>query len=216
MNEQIENQHELLKIVVIDFITRIQTSGARRPIYFEYGGKHAVPESKAKHIAPNGKQKFIWGLKKIGSKIKTVLVDQSTGEPVIKNARAAGTPKFLAIKGNNIYSGFGGYHNRVLIIDAIKNNFKPFFKNKKIEDFPIHLEFIFYDELNLSTSKEKNQTQDLDNLSTLYVKASQDLMKAEGIIPDDNLLYIRKITTEFIESSHKKLVIKAYKYKKSI
>jgi len=214
MKEQNINQELLLEIVVSDFITKIQTSGARRPIYFEYNGKHPVPPSKAKHIKPCGKSKYDWARLQIGTKIKNVLVDSKTLTPIYKNARSVGTPKFLAIKGNNIYSGFGGYHNRVLIIDAIKSNFKPFFKNKKIENFPIHLEFVFYDELNLTTSKTKNQTQDLDNLSTLYIKASQDLMKAEGIIPDDNLMFIRKITTEFIESSHKKLVIKAFKYKK--
>ena len=37
-------------------------------------------------------------------------------------------------------------------------------------------------------------------------------MKAEGVIPEDNLKFIRKITCEFIESSEKKMIINAYKY----
>ncbi len=209
---KIKINQELFSIVVPDFITRIQTSKARKPIYYEENGKHPVPPSKLKHLN-KGKLKYGWGKLKVGIKYKTLLWDIENDCPVIKNARAVGTPKYLAIKGNNIYSGFGGYRNRVIIINAIKDNFRQYFKNQKISSFPIYLTFTVYDELNLKSSKGKSQSQDLDNLCTLYVKASQDLMKAEGVIPDDNLSYIRKTTYEFIESKEKKLVIKAFPYK---
>lgn len=205
----------LLDVEIDDFITKIQTSKARKPIYYEYNGKYPVPSTKSKHIAPNGNKKYVWLKRKIGTKIKTILCyNTEEFEPVLKNSRSAGKPRYLAIKGNNIYSGFGGYRNRVIIINSIKDSFRPYFTGKKIANFPIYLTFTFYDELNLVTSTDGNQTQDLDNLSTLYVKAVQDLMKSEGVIPDDNLVYIRKLSVEFIESTNKKLAIKAFIYKK--
>lgn len=206
-------QDPLLHIEVKDFITRIQTSKARKPIYYEKGGRFNVPETKKKHIVPDGKGKYYWGLHKVGNNIKTLLLDVVTKEPILKNARAAGTPKYLAIKGNNLYSGFGGYRTRVIIMAGIKDNLRSYFKGKKITEFPIYLHFTIHDELNMSTSTGKSQTQDLDNLFTCYIKAIQDLMKAEGVIPDDNLQFIRKSTYEFIESKEKKLIIKAFKYK---
>ena len=200
----------LLYIEVKDFITRIQTSKARKAIYYEQHGKHPVPQSKLKHITPLGKCKFIWSDIK---KPKILLADSETLELIVKNSRAAGTPKYLAIKGNNIYSGFGGYRTRVIIMNGIKDNLRPYFKGKQITEFPIYLHFTIHDELNMTTSAGKSQTQDLDNLFTCYIKAIQDLMKAEGVIPDDNLQFIRKSTYEFIESKEKKLIIKAFKYK---
>jgi len=204
----------LLYIEVKDFITKIQTSKSRKAIYYEQGStKYPVPPSKAKHIVPYGKKKFYWGTKLVGSKMKNLLFDMITNDPVLKNARSVGTPKYLAIKGNNIYSGFGGYRTRVIIMNGIKDNLRSYFKGKKITEFPIYLHFTIHDELNMTTSVGKSQSQDLDNLFTCYIKAIQDLMKAEGVIPDDNLQFIRKSTYEFIESTEKKLVIKAFKYK---
>lgn len=211
MNDQ--KNIPLLYIEVKDFITRIQTSKARKPIYYIQNGKFPVPPSKEKNIFPKGKGKFVWLNKKIGLQTKILLCDTKTEEPILKNARAVGTPKYLAIKGNNIYSGFGGYRSRVIIMNGIKDHFRSYFKDKKITDFPIYLHFTIHDELNMTTSTGKSQTQDLDNLFTCYIKAIQDLMKAEGVIPDDNLQFIRKSTYEFIESKEKKIIIKAFKYK---
>jgi len=202
----------LLYIEVKDFITRIQTSKARKAIYYEQHGKHPVPSTKLKHLN-KGKFKYGWGKFKTGNNYKTLLWDIANDCPVLKNARSVGTPKYLAIKGNNIYSGFGGYRTRVIIMNGIKDNLRPYFKGKQITEFPIYLHFTIHDELNMTTSAGKSQTQDLDNLFTCYIKAIQDLMKAEGVIPDDNLQFIRKSTYEFIESKEKKLIIKAFKYK---
>lgn len=204
------NKDDLIfTIEVPDFITQIKLCEARRPIYYEKeGGKYKVPPSKLKHIG----KKYEWKLHKIGSKVKTLFTDIKTGLPIIKNSRVAGKPKFKMIKGNDFYSGFGSPHQRIMVITAIKDNFKKYFKGKEVKDFPIRLEFIIYNELNVKTSKGKHQTADLDNLFYPYVKSGQDLMKTMGIIPDDNLMYIRKSSCEFIESVDKKLVINAYKY----
>lgn len=206
MNEE----GELLRIEIPDFITKIQLSKVRKPIYYEEG-KAVVPPSKLKHTN-SGSKKYCWASHKIGSKIKILLTEVKTNLPVIKNSRAAGTPKFLLIKGNSIYSGFGGYRTRVRIMQEIKNNFREFFKDKKITQFPIYLKFIMYDSINLKTSKDSNKSQDGDNCLWPYTKASQDLMVEMKIIPDDNLSYIRKSSWEFVESNEKKLVIIAYKY----
>ena len=205
----------LFKIEIPDFITRIQVSKSRKPIYYEKNGKHPVPSSKEKHL-DKGKNKFEWKMHKIGSNIKILLSEVSTGKPVIKNSRVAGTPKFVQIKGNDFYSGFSSPHQRILIVNSIKDNFIDYFKKiGKIQDFPIYLEFIIHNEMNIKASKGKMMSQDLDNQAYAYVKSSQDLMKEIGIIEDDNLFFIRKVSYEFIESSEKKLIINAFKYKKN-
>lgn len=217
MNENKVDQELLFTIVIPDFITQIQVSAARRPIYYEQGGKYEVPPSKKKHVFPNGKGKFVWLFKKLGSKTKVVLCDSVTEEPIIKNARVAGKPKFVQIKGNDFYSGFSTPHQRILIINSIKDNFRSHFKEiKRVESYPIYLEFTIYNELNIKTSKDKKMSQDLDNQAYAYVKSSQDLMKEVKIIEDDNLSYIRKVSYEFIEAKDKQLVIKAYKYNKDV
>jgi hypothetical protein len=205
-------QEKLLEIEIKDFITKIQLSKARKEIYYEFNlNKSIVPMSKLRHTG-KGKNKYKWETHKIGSKHKILLTDVSTGKPVIKNSKAAGTPKFLHIKGNSIYSGFGGYRTRVQIMHGIKNNFREFFKDKKINDFPIYLKFIMYDKINLTNGTGKTKSQDGDNCLWPYTKATQDLMVEMKIIPDDNLSYIRKSSWEFIDSEEKKLVIIAYKY----
>ena len=206
-------EKELLKIEIPDFITKIKTANARKAIYYEKSGKHVPTESKLKHITPLGKCKYEWLSKYIGTRHKIVLCDIKTKEPLVKNSRSAGTPRYLVIKGNTIYAGIGGFINRMIIINGIKNDFRQYFKgNSKIINYPIYLVFTMYDELNLKTTKSKSKSQDLDNRLSIYIKASQDLMKEVGIIIDDDLSYIRKTTYEFIESKKRKLVITGYKY----
>lgn len=207
---------KLFTIEVPNFITQVQLSAARKPIYYELKGRHAIPDSKSKHIHPNGKSKFVWLNIKIGSKLKVLLCDYKTSLPIIKNARSAGTAKYVQIKGNLFYSGFSHYSLRTKIIEAIKDSFRPHFKGKVANTFPIYLEFVFHDTLRSVQGKNGNKTQDLDNLSFAYVKSGQDLMTKMKIIPDDNLLYIRKVSYEFIDSKDKKLIINAYKYENFI
>lgn len=210
--DKLINQELLFSIVIPDFITRIQVSSSRRPIYYEKDGKFPVPVSKLKHL-DKGKMKFSWKIHKIGSKGKILLTEVSTGDPIIKNARVVGTPKFVQIKGNDFYSGFSSPHQRMLIVNSIKDNFRAHFKKiGKVNTFPIFLEFIIYNEMNIRSSKGKLMSQDLDNQAYAYVKSSQDLMKEVKIIEDDNLSFIRKVSYEFRESTSKKLIINAFKY----
>lgn len=209
--EELKSQELLFSIVIPDFITRIQVSASRRPVYYEKNGKHPVPSSKSKHIYPNGKCKFNWLQNAL--KGKTLLVDNKTKELIIKNARVVGTPKFVQIKGNDFYSGFSSPHQRMLIVNSVKDNFRSYFKKiKKVETYPVYLEFIIYNEMNIKSSKGKLMSQDLDNQAYAYVKSSQDLMKEVRIIEDDNLSFIRKVSYEFRESASKKLIINAFKY----
>ena len=205
------NKDELIfEIEVPDFISKVKISNSRKPIYYEKGNaKTPVPKTKSKHIP----LKFDWKLHKIGSKIKNLLTDVKTQQPLIKNSRVAGTAKYLPVKGNLFYSGFSHYSQRSAVINAIKDNFRSHFAGKQAKEFPIRLEFIIYDILTVvQGTNGLNKTQDIDNLFFAYVKASQDLMTQMSIIPDDNLLYIRKVSYEFIENKDKRLLIKAYKY----
>jgi Holliday junction resolvase RusA-like endonuclease len=213
MNEKINKP--LLEIEIKDFITKIKTSESRNALYYEKEGKHKVPVTKEKHISPKGNCKYEWKNHKTSTKTKIILYDIATNKPLIKNPKTVGTPKYIQIKGNTIYAGIGGFINRMIIINGIKNNFRPNFINKTpIKQFPIHLEFIMYNELNLKNQLKKGKTksQDLDNVFNLYIKASQDLMKNVGLIPDDDLRYIRSTSYKFIDSKEKKLIINVYKF----
>lgn len=211
MSKEIKiNQELLFSIVVPDFITQIKTAEARRPIYYEFNGKFEVSRAKMKFLG----KKYEWKLHKIGSKVKNLFTDIKTGLPVLKNPRTAGTTKYMQINGNHFYAGFDSYHTRVMIVNAIKENFRKHFTGKKVTEFPIRLEWIIYDELVTKKVKGKIISQDGDNKFYPFTKSGQDLMKQMGILPDDNLLYIRKSSWEFIDSkTEKKLIINAYPYK---
>lgn len=206
---------EIFSVEIPDFITQIQVSKARKNLYYEMAGKYPVPASKAKHISPLGKCKYYWDQHNIGKKSLRLLTDINTKLPVLKNSLVAGKPKFQQIKGNAFYSGFGSFHQRIMIIDAIKDQVKNYFNINPVNtnDFPIRLEFIIYNEFNVKNSNGKFITQDGDNMFYPYTKSIQDLMRDMNIIPDDNLYYIRKSSWEFIpDKKVKKLVIKAFKY----
>lgn len=200
----------IFQIEIPNFITQIQVSKQRKAVYYEFNNpKTMVPKSKLKYLGT----KFFWKLYKTPSgKIKNYLHDKN-GDLVLKNPRVAGKPKFVQIKGNDFYSGFSTPHQRIMVVNAIKDNFREYFKQvSPITDYPVYLQFKIHNEMILKKSKGKNLSQDLDNQAFAYVKSSQDLMKEVKIILDDNLAYIRKVSYEFIDSKDKKLEIFAYKY----
>jgi hypothetical protein len=208
------NKELLTSIVIPNFITKVQIAKERRPIYYEKNGKIKVPESKLKHIK-NGKFKYDWQFHKIGSSIKELLTDLETKLPVLKNPLVAGKSKYLQIKGNLFYSGFSHFSQRILVINAIKDDFREYFKQINeisSNNYPLEMEYIFFDEIVLKKEKGKNLSQDLDNKIYPYKKSIQDLMVSMKIIPEDTLEFIRKSSEEFIHSMNKRLIVNIYKY----
>ena len=189
----------IFEVKIHNFLDRILVSKERRTKYYQKGC-----ELKKKY---QNKQFYRFKKVKVGNREQVYLVDIRTGLPVISNPRTAGTPKYLKIKGNAFYSGFGSPHQRIMVVNAIKNSFKPYFKKiKSIKDFPIRIEF------NYIISREGSQ--DIDNLNFAYQKCTLDLLQELKIIPNDNLDYINKVSAEVTinnDITFKKLIIKGYK-----
>lgn len=103
----------------------------------------------------------------------------------ITNKSTAGKPKYLKINTQNFYSGYGSYHERISIMNGIKDNFRPFIENNLpvIEDLPVIIHMGMYDTLGQAN-------WDLDNKAWVYFKAFQDLLTEQEKIPDDNISYI--------------------------
>jgi hypothetical protein len=199
--------NQVFKIQVNDFIDKVKLSNKQRPKYYMQGGK--IPK---RYLTKIGENKL--GFVKYKTQKKLILLDLQTMEPILANPKRAGEAKFIPIKGNDFYSGFSHHSVRTTVVDAIKGNFlKDFSKIKKInqKEFPLYIEFEIFDVIPFENIKK---IQDLDNKCFPYVKCGLDLMTRLGKIPDDNLLYIRKVSYEVIpcKVSERKIVITGYKY----
>jgi hypothetical protein len=198
-------------ITVPKYITEVTLAKARKPKYIEKSDK--MTKTQEKRLA-SGEYSFC--AKYIGTRHKGILVD-SNGNPVLKNPLSAGKPRLQRINGQDFYSGFSHHSVRQKIVQAIKEDFLPHFKKlNKVTQFPIQVDFIYYDEFNTKTTgkktERKNQSKDIDNMRFAYEKCSLDLLTTIQKIPDDNLQFIRKISSEFIPSTERKLLIVIREY----
>jgi len=170
-----------MKVVIPNYLRRVKLSEARRAKYILFGSS-AADKYKG--------DRYRW--KKRGKNL--CLYDSEEGQFVIKNAKAAGTPSYQTIAGNEIYARMHE-RKRMMIVHALKDNFKEHIRNQisSIPDdmFPlsidmeIHVPFGYAD-------------WDLDNL-WIYHKCFQDSLRDLKLIPDDNILYVRDAgRTKFI------------------
>jgi len=197
--------------IVYKYINRTKLADARRATYYE----------KGKTIPKKYQDTTKYHFKHKGSKL--VIFDISTNQPVIKNTKTVGTERSIPIKGNDFYAGFASSFTRIKVIESIKGDFLKYFnklKEFKSSDYPIRVEFIYFDEMNEKTTgkkaKRKVQSQDIDNLRFAYEKCSLDLLTKLGKIVDDKLTFIRKISSEFIPIKNpedRQLYIRFWSYK---
>ena len=175
----------MIKIEINNYLRRVQVSNARRPKY--WAPKDELPEKLLDTT------RYIW--KKRSGFIN--LYDNQEKEFVIKNPKAAGTPGYQSIAGNEIYARMHE-RKRMMIVDALKNHFKEHI-SAKVNSIP-------EDMFPLSISMEIHSSYgvadwDLDNL-WIYHKCFQDSLKDLELIPDDNVLYITEAgKTSFIAVS---------------
>lgn len=171
------------KVTINRYIRKIQLSKARRIKYYE--------KNKARPKAKKYQDVLKYGYKQLaGLGNRSFLVEFESNLRVIANPKAAGTPRFQMINGQDIYNGNVAKHTRNKIVSAIKDQFKPYIKTLvPVKDYPI--------EITLSIEGELGGF-DLDNRSGPYLKCTQDLLTEETIIEDDNVNFIRRIILEFI------------------
>jgi hypothetical protein len=178
---------EEIVVEIPQYIRKIQLSAARLKKYY-IKGKREPKAEKYKDIS-----RYAWK-KEAG---KEYLIDLSTGEKVIANPKAQGTPNILAINGQGIYNGKISSHTRNKMMMEIKKSFSSYInKLDPITEFPVNI----YMEVHDTVLNDEKADWDLDNRSGPYIKAFQDClmgnMDGEGkkrckqIIPDDNIMYI--------------------------
>lgn len=192
----------LATVTIPDFISKVQVSKSRRPKYYEKGKK------LLKKYSDNSKFDYVPCT--IGKKTKYLLKDLNTNELVVANSKSVGTPRYKIIRGNEFYSGFSRPAIRNNLMNSIKASLLPHFKSLKPFNnsvYPLYIEFVYHD--------ERKQSQDLDNLRYAYEKAILDILhKPEyklNVIPEDTVDYVSKLSSEFVETTKRKLVINFYK-----
>ena len=162
---------EILVIEIPGYITHVELSKQRRKKYF-------APEDKIPLKYQTDDYQFV----------KDRLTHIETKQPVIKNPRVAGTPKLKKINGQDFYSGNVIPQVRAKMIMEMKKFFSDHFKGIpaiSTEHYPVEMELEIHYTI-------KNDFFDIDNLGWVYTKVIQDVLKDEGIIPDDDIRYIRK------------------------
>lgn len=112
------------------------------------------------------------------------VVDSATKERILANPSKVGTPKTSSIAGNDSYSGWHP-HLRMKVVATIKDYFRKYVKTlEPLTHLPVHIEMELH-------CPPRDCSWDLDNM-WLYNKCFQDVLRDEGIVPDDNILSITK------------------------
>lgn len=177
------------KVEIPDYIRKIKVSNARVKKYYEQGKKGPA----SKKYQDKTKYDYVPYVVATGRKYLTEL---ATGERVVANPKAAGTPNVVTINGQALYNGAVSKHLRARILGEIKESYMPYVNQMDIvEEYPIIIEMEIHDTIFESTS-----LWDVDNRSWPYIKAFQDCLtgnknklgvkQCKQIIPDDNILYV--------------------------
>jgi hypothetical protein len=167
----------LQTLIIPKYITKIQMSKKRRKRYYKKGKNGWKPRDLPKTY----QEKVDKGEWTISSKGYLCVED---GSKKIANPQAAGTPRYEALSGNSLMTGYGSYHTRNKITEELKKFYRKPVRNqlKPIKFFPLIITWDFY-----TTLGEANW--DLDNMF-FYWKYLQDVLVDQNIIPDDTVEYI--------------------------
>lgn len=201
---------EKIIIEIPAYIRKVKLSESRLTKYYQKG---KTPPKAQKYL-----DRTLYGWKKL--KGKEYLCDLTTGERVVANPRAAGTPRYVTINGQKIYNGEISMHIRNKVLGEIKDSFAPFINNLAVIDkdaFPLVIQMELHDTIREDSSKA---LWDVDNRAWPYIKAFQDCltgnkdkkgkMRNKQVIPDDNVLFITQPPVpKFIpveDESNRKLV----------
>jgi hypothetical protein len=191
---------KLIKTLIIpEFITKIKLSDSRRAKYYLQQDK--LPKKY------QDKSKYEFRKVKTTKSFEYRLFSIVADAPVIKNSKVKDKARFKIIKGNDFYSGLN-HILRTKIIEAIKEDIITKIELFKVddEDYPLYIEFIYCDVI--------LNSQDLDNKRYAYEKATQDLFTTSKVIIDDKVIYINKISSEFVQvdcENQRTLIINLYK-----
>lgn len=171
-------QDPLLEVSIPQYIKHVKLSNKRRPKYYKLGDKIPKKYSTYKY------KKFKTGKQK---KTELFLIDPE-GNRVVSNPRAAGTPSWKKINGQDIYNQNLHFRVRSKIIKEMKSFFNAHFKNEvplSVDDLPVYPQMEVHDVIG-------NGDWDSDNHFWVYNKVIQDVAVFNKVIPDDSIRYITR------------------------
>lgn len=117
------------------------------------------------------------------STINGIFVDIE-GNKILKNKKSIDKPRYITINGQSIYNGKLMGHARNLVARKVKEIYNPYISSlPKIISNNISIEL----EIRLTNTK---YNWDCSN-KWIYIKWFEDILVEKGIIPDDNIEYIK-------------------------
>ena len=161
------------------------------------------------------------------------LLEYPTHVRKTKNKVKADT--YIKVNNQNIYNQSIHFSVRSLMINQLHDYIKEYLPivNTNLE-YPVTISYKFYTPINYASvsrrydkkirnyiiswnpaSDDYVPSNDLDNMSTLWVKTIQDVLTHQGYLLDDNLKYIKRYEVEFIEISDlkdRKIKLEIFKY----
>ena len=139
---------------------------------------------------------------------------------VAKTANKVAANKMLKINNQAIYNGYINRFTRNIVIGNmhtwLQTEFKRYipYKHSTLA-FPVNVTVNIYTVKNHGSISMRSGTVrwkpakasykpswDIDNLATIWIKAICDVLTKEGIIPDDNVAFIKGIRYNYKEVSH--------------
>lgn len=218
---------ELLYEVEIPLYIRtyIKSNSVREKYYEKNRGRELPLKYCDKHIfktqeikQPDGIN-YCWkefpAMRK-GKKTKVdILIDKKTGKRVVYNEEYVGKQNIKNINGQDIYNGSCSRHDRNNMLGQIKDMYRTAFRDMSpITRYPLRLDVILFDTI-IDDTYSNGQEWDADNRFFPYGKGLSDLLKKEGKIIDDSILYITEpphpIFVPVEEESQRRFIVAIYK-----
>lgn len=132
--------------------------------------------------------------------------------------------KFVKINNQSIYNGAINRFTRAVVVNNLHSYVVSCLPDIKILDFPLKVSIKIKTVINHgSISRRSGKTiwkepkedyspnWDIDNLSVIWIKVIKDSLTLKGIIPDDNVKYIRAggYSVEFVDDiKDREIIIK--------
>lgn len=144
---------------------------------------------------------------------------------IAKTRNKVAPDKFIKVNNQSIYNSNLNRFARNIVMSNLHSYLEPILKPFKgcFRDFPVKVTVSIYTVKNHGSisrrggkicwkpaTKTYKPNWDIENLATIWIKAINDSLTKEGIIPDDNIMFIDEIRYKYHEVSHidkRKLII---------
>ncbi len=202
----------LATIVIPEYPLHFEAAGKVRETYYEEGKK--IPPNLSHYLF-----KDFTVTRKGRNQVVRRLVSFN-GHLIVKNPEAAGKARVDKINGQKLFTGMTG-HEVFKITEYIKKFCKPYIHVPLITElYPLYIRFIY--------CAGDTDFSDVQNHREFYEKALLDLFQTQfkvygkrgskakvipnpvGFIPDDHKKIVNKVSSEYIESIHRELIIEVY------